>query len=90
MTRRRSWLAWLLNLPPRPLATRLTAAEAAAIAAATPAVLELRQPLSIASAHEAQDRVVWTVGSGGVGAQWWVEVDDATGEVGPVKHFLGR
>ena len=90
MTRDRSWLAWLLNLPPRAPRTRLTADEAVAIAAEATDVVALGRTLPVASAHEQDGRVVWTVGSGGIGAQWWVEVDDATGAVGPVTQFAGR
>lgn len=88
--RDRSWWAWLLNLPPRALTTRLTAEEAVAIAAADAAVIALHQELPVANAHEQDGRVMWTVGNCGIGSQWWVEIDDDTGVVGPVQHFAGR
>lgn len=89
-TRHRSWWAWLLNLPPRAPTTRLTAEEAVAIAAADPAVIALDQELPVANAHEQDGRIIWTIGSGGIGSQWWVEIDDETSVVGTIKQFSGR
>lgn len=88
--RDRWWWAWLLNLPARAPTTRLTPEQAVAIAAVAPDVVALGRALPVANAHKRDDRVVWTVGSGGIGAQWWVEIDDETGAVGPVMQFVGR
>lgn len=60
------------------------------IVAATPAVVALGRPLLVTSVGEEHGKVIWTVGSGGTGAQWWVEVDDLTGLVGELRHFAGR
>ena len=86
----RSWVARLLGLPEPAPPTRLTADEAVALAATSPAVSRLERALSVANARRDGERIVWNVCHGGVGAQWWVEVDDATGEVGPLHHRPGR
>lgn len=78
---RRSFLGWLLNTPPPLPSTRLTAAEAVALAAADPRVKALGQPLSMTSIADRDGRLVWSIISPTIGMQWWVEVDDATGEV---------
>lgn len=90
MSEKRSWLGWLLNLPPRSPPTRLTPEEAVEIAATDPSVVALGRALAVASVSTVDGRSVWTVGSGGTGAQWWVEVDDLTGSVGELQHFHGR
>ena len=87
---RRSLLGWLLNLPPPPPCTRLSEDEALAAASTSPEVIALGRPLTIASAQMIENRVMWVVGTGGMGAQSWVEVDDATGLVGELRHFHGR
>ena len=86
----RSLLGWLLNTAEPPPKTRLTAQAAADLAAASTQVRELGRALPPATALPQGDRLVWRVTSGGVGAQWWVEVDDATGRVGEVHHAPGR
>ncbi len=88
--RKRRWLGRLLGLPEPPPPTRLTAEQAVALAAATPAVRDLGRALPVATAAVDGDRVVWRVSRGGVGAQTWVEVDDATGAVGEVHDVWGR
>ena len=71
--------------PPRP-PTRLSAPEAVALAAADPAVSALGRALPMAKLWRRGDEVVWRISSATIGAQWWVEVDDATGRVGPVHE----
>lgn len=82
----RSLLGWLLNAPPPPPPTRLTAKQAIAIAAADPAVVALRRPLPMATIVRNQEALVWRISSATIGAQWWVEVDDATGMVGEPRQ----
>jgi hypothetical protein len=36
------------------------------------------------------DRLLWRVTTNHIGAQWWVEIDDATGAVSEVHHAPGR
>lgn len=87
MTRaRRSLLGWLLNAPPPPPPSRLTVSEAVAIAGADPAVQRLGRPLPMITVHSVDGRVVWRISSATIGAQWWVEVDDETGTVGPLHE----
>ena len=88
--RRRGLVGWLLGWPEPPPATRLDAAAVVALAANSEAVRELGRSLPMARARRQDDRVVWRVSSGGIGAQWWVEVDDANGEVSAVHHAPGR
>lgn len=93
MTRRpdaRGWLGRLLNLPERPPTTRLSAQEVVELAAESPAVRATGRQLTVATARHSGEAVVWEVSTGGVGARWWVEVDDATGIVGAVRHAHGR
>lgn len=85
----RSFFGWLMNSPPPPPRSRLTAAEAVTIAAADPRVRALGQVLPIATAARSDDRVVWRVTSATIGMLWWVEVDDATGTVGE-PHQAGQ
>ncbi len=88
--RHRGIVGWLLGWPEPPPATRLDAAAVVALAKDSAAVRELGRSLPTARARRQDDRVVWRVSSGGIGAQWWVEVDDATGEVSDVHHAPGR
>ncbi|WP_174300152.1 hypothetical protein [Caulobacter sp. S45] len=86
----RSLLGWLLGAAEPPPPTRLTADQVVALAAASPGVRDLGRALPIATPYRNGDRTVWRVTSGGVGAQWWVEVEDTTGQVGEVRHAPGR
>ena len=86
----RAFLRRLVGVPEPPPKTRLTTGQAVSLAAAAPGVRALGRDLMMASPRVEEDRVLWRVSSGGVGAQWWVEVDDATGAVGPVHHAHGR
>lgn len=86
MSGRRSLLGWLLNTPPPPPPTRLAAADAVALAAADPRVRALGRPLTMATVRIVEGRPVWRVGSAGIGAGWWVEVDDEAGTVGPPRE----
>lgn len=92
MSRRkgRSLLGWLFDTAEAPPATSLTSDTVVRIAAASPSVRKLGRDLPIATAHIQGERVVWVVTSAGVGAQWWVEVDDETGQIGEVHHSSGR
>lgn len=85
----RSFIDWLLNRPPPPPRTRLTAAEAVAVAAADPKVQALGRALPMATVHRIDDRLVWHVMSATIGMLWWVQVDDATGAVGE-PHQAGQ
>lgn len=89
MTDSKSFMGWLLNTPPPPPPTRLTGAEAVALAAADPRVKALGQALTLPSIDDRDGRLVWSVISPTIGMQWWVEVDDATGVVGE-PHQAGR
>ena len=86
----RSFFGWLLGMPEPPLETRLTADAAVELAAASAGVRELGRALPMAIANRDGDHIIWRVSSGGVGAQWWVEVDDNTGQVSDVHHAQGR
>ena len=86
----RSWLGRLLGTAERPPLTRLTAQEALALAAASPQVRQAGRPLEMAIVRANGDRLVWRVSNAGVGAQTWVEVDDATGAIGEINHVWGR
>jgi len=87
----RSFWSWLLNLPPPPPETRLSEDGAVALAAGSAQVAALGRALPVASVRRGPDgRLAWRVSNAGVGAQWWVEVDDATGAVGPVHHVPTR
>ena len=78
----RSLLARLMNVLSSKPSTRLSAAEAVALAAADPAVAALGRALPMARVSRRRDGVVWRISSATIGAQWWVEVDDTTGNVG--------
>ena len=78
--------------PPQP-PTRLSQAEVLALAAAAMQELQIGRGLAhsyglVPSLPRLADgRVVWTVSTATIGSGWSVSVDDATGEVGPVKRW---
>ena len=84
-----TWILWLLGwpLPPPCVPTRMTAADVSLLARAVAA--EARVPFSAMSPRVRQDqgRLLWRVDSATVGNGWRVEVDDATGEAGPVTWW---
>ncbi len=91
MTRRgRGLLARLFGTSEAPPATRLTAETAVALAAESPAVPALGRDLPMAILRRDGDRLLWRVTTNHIGAQWWVEIDDATGAVSEVHHAPGR
>jgi hypothetical protein len=91
MTRRgRGILGWLFGAPDTPPASRLTAEQAVILAAESPTVRALKSDLSKAVLRRDGDRLLWRVSTNHIGAQWWVEVEDATGAVGEVHYAHGR
>ncbi len=90
LRRKRRVLGWLIGAPEPPPDSRLTAEMAVTLAAQSPAVRALGRNLSRAVVYRDGDRLAWRVSANNVGAQWWVEVDDATGAVSEVHHAPGR
>jgi hypothetical protein len=88
--RKRGFFGWLIGLPEPPPDTRLTAEIAVALAAESAAVREVGRILSRAVVYRDGDRLLWRVSTNNIGAQWWVEVDDATGAVSDLHYAHGR
>jgi hypothetical protein len=88
--RKRGFLGWLIGAPEPTPDTRLNAEAAVALAAQSPAVRALSWDLSRAVVRQEGNRLVWRVSTNHIGAQWWVEVDDATGAVSEVHYAHGR
>jgi hypothetical protein len=88
--RLKGFFDWLLGAPKEAEPTRLTAEAAVVLAAGSPEVQTLGWDLSVARLHRDGDRLLWRVMTNHIGAQWWVDIDDATGAVSAVHHAPGR
>lgn len=84
--RLRALLARLYPPPPTP-ATRLHPGEAAAIAERAAARVGRPETHGHAVPRKGPDGVTWDVCQVAIGSGWRVQVDDATGEAGPVTRW---
>jgi hypothetical protein len=87
--RKRGFFGWLIGLP-EPPDTRLTAEIAVALAVESAAVREVGRILSRAVVYRDGARLLWRVSTNNIGAQWWVDVIDATGTVSDLHYAHGR
>ncbi len=82
MSRLRQWLAG-----DRPAAPRLTAQQAVDLARAAAASHALAHTLRLATLRTDAGRLVWDVGSDGIGRTLLVTLADATGEVLSIREL---
>lgn len=74
-----------LILGPRNVATRLTVAEVISLVEPLLEREELTD-LGVPQPRLIANRTIWFAASDAKDANWWIEIDDATGEVGPLRR----
>jgi hypothetical protein len=75
-----------LFCPPSP-ETRMTRDEVMALAAKAAEAARINCVLGWATVRRIDGRLTWIVSTATKGSGWSVSIDDATGEVGPVKRW---
>jgi hypothetical protein len=76
----------ILPGPPTP-ATRMNRDEVMALAAKAAEAARINRTLCVATVRRIDGRLTWIVSTATKGSGWSMSIDDATGEVGPVKHW---
>jgi hypothetical protein len=73
--------------PPRP-GTRMTEEQVRALADKAVREAHMKHNLGcMTTVSQINGRIVWSVRGATVGSGWFVDIDDATGEVGPVRRW---
>ena len=72
--------------PPSP-ETRMKRDEVMALAAKAAEAAGINRVLGFATVRRVDGRLTWIVSTATKGSGWSVSIDDATGEVGPVKRW---
>jgi hypothetical protein len=72
--------------PPRP-ETRMTEEEVRMLADKAAQRARINRTLGRVSVRRVNGRLIWSVSTTTIGSGWYVDVDDATGEVGPVRRW---
>jgi hypothetical protein len=72
---------------PRPPETRMTREQVMALAAEAVAEARINHAFLGPTVRCIDGRLIWNVRSATIGSGWTLDIDDSTGEVGPVKRW---
>jgi hypothetical protein len=67
--------------------TRLTWEEVKVLADTAAQAAHIKGTLTLISVRQLGGRLVWNASTPTAGSGWFVEIDDATGEVGPIRRW---
>jgi hypothetical protein len=76
-----------LLVGPRRPETRMTDEEVRVLADEAAQKARIDSTLGLVSVRRVNGRIIWSASTTSRGSGWYVDIDDATGEVGPVRRW---